>query len=335
MNERVLVAASPHAACSMIAASPFSTALAAAEAEVRGLVVGHLGDIFHSRMLRILLLYLCGTLSVGQPDFFDNLRLNATEVASDYPHSAVYQVNTTDGRTVRLADLQVFLPFSINGLLRPGVVNDVLAAALAIQQTPCPDFGITMEVTNTRFSPIETTRAFTELLRRPISLQQPPPAAVVGAFRSAVTSPLAVLTGINRLPQVSWASTSSDFSDKEQYPYFGRTVSDTVGEAEVAVQFFQSMGATHVAIAFIAVRTTIGGSRVPDGRSHICTNHTGLVRDGVAESLSGCCLESGDRNLLDRVSLQCRSRYCTGGSTTAQGHAVSSPLRYILRVAVG
>ena len=79
----------------------------------------------------------------------------------------------------------------------------------------------------------------------------PPIAAVVGGWRSAVNAPLAILSGVASTPQVSWGSTALDFEDKEQYPFFGRTITTTYGEAKAALRFFQTIGSTHVAILYI------------------------------------------------------------------------------------
>ncbi len=54
-------------------------------------------------------------------------------------------------------------------------------------------------------------------------------------YRSVVTSPLAILTGVNDVPHFSYASTSLNLDVKEQYPISGRTVTSSVGEAAVVL----------------------------------------------------------------------------------------------------
>jgi len=203
------------------------------------------------------------------PDYYDNLR-NQTGIfdSSDLSRSRIFQVTTSDAKTYRLAEVKTFLPFSDGIHLRPGVFDDSFAALLAmhhfnnIGSSPIlndEDFQncnvrMTMELLDTQFSPIETTRTFTGILQKSSStIQDPPVAAVVGAYRSAVTSPLAILTGVNDIPQVSYASTAVDFDVKEQFPMFGRTITSSVGEAAAALQYFQKMGSTHVAILFVTV----------------------------------------------------------------------------------
>lgn len=166
-----------------------------------------------------------------------------------------------------LADIKAFLHFTYDGLSTfQGTENDAFAVLLAayhfnnVDSSPvltpdivsqCPDLKLTVELLDSEFSPIETTRTFTSVLQRQYTLQAPPPAAVVGAFRSSVTLPLAILSGVNDIPQVSHGATSIEFDDKDQYPLFGRTVTSSIGEAKVAVEFFKSIKSTHVAILFV------------------------------------------------------------------------------------
>ena len=46
---------------------------------------------------------------------------------------------------------------------------------------------------------------------------------IVGAARSAVSTPVAQLGAVDRMPQLSYWSSSPRLSDKAVYPYFGRT----------------------------------------------------------------------------------------------------------------
>ena len=210
---------------------------------------------------------------VKAPDYYDKLR-NQTGVSvnSDLSRSSIFQVTTSDSVTYRLAEVKTFLPFSNGTHLRPGVFDDAFTALLAMYHfnnagtSPLlshEDFQncnvrMTMELLDTQFSPIETTRTFTGILQRPNpTLEEPPVAAVVGAYRSAVTSPLAILTGVNNIPQVSYASTAVDFNVKEQFPIFGRTVTSSVGEATAALRYFQQMGSTHVAVLFVTVSSLL------------------------------------------------------------------------------
>eukprot|EP00544_Gedaniella_sp_CCMP2646_P004871 CAMPEP_0202485260 /NCGR_PEP_ID=MMETSP1361-20130828/4139_1 /ASSEMBLY_ACC=CAM_ASM_000849 /TAXON_ID=210615 /ORGANISM="Staurosira complex sp., Strain CCMP2646" /LENGTH=1067 /DNA_ID=CAMNT_0049114115 /DNA_START=47 /DNA_END=3250 /DNA_ORIENTATION=+ len=200
-------------------------------------------------------------------DYFDRLRTDSSLVQSiqGSNESNVFVVTDTAGDSYRLADISGFLPFSNGRRLRPTVENEAIASLLAIYHFNNPETSpilnaqelegcnvrLTTEFFDTQFSPINSTRRFTDVLLRNHSLDNPLPAAVVGAYRSATTSPLAILTGVNNIPQVSYASTSTDFDVKEQYPYFGRTVPSTLGEARVAVRYFKDLGASHVGILFV------------------------------------------------------------------------------------
>lgn len=240
-------------------------------------------NILVQAFLSLLVLQVVGAQGdASAPDYFDSLRLSPPGVVAKAPEdgSTVYRVAVTsldDNSTVayRLAGLMGFLPFTdVNSGERilPETINDAFAALMAvyhfnnIQKSPilteedvaeCPDLRLTMELLDTEFSPIETTRAFTSVLQRTPSFRVPFPSAVIGAYRSAVTSPLAILTGVNDIPQVSYASTAVDFDVKAQYPLFGRTVTSSIGEAEAAVQYFKSINSTHVAILFVTVSTTV------------------------------------------------------------------------------
>jgi hypothetical protein len=207
-----------------------------------------------------------------RPDYYDKLR-NRTDLTLEESNSTskIYRVTVNsaveNNTTYRLADLKTFVPFSDGKAIRQGFQNDAFTALLAAYHFNNPDLSpiltkdqvegcdvrLTMELLDTQFSPIETTRAFTNVLQRRTDFAVPEAAGVLGAVRSAVTSPLAILTGVNDIPQISAASTAVDFDVTEQYPLFGRTVTSTVGEAEVALKFFQSVKASHVAVIFVTV----------------------------------------------------------------------------------
>lgn len=216
-----------------------------------------------------------------RPDYYDKLRNRTDLTAESNSTSKIYRVTvnsssandnnttTTEQLTYRLADIKTFVPFSDGKATRQGFQNDAFTALLAAyhfnnadlspiltqEQVAGCDVRLTMELLDTQYSPIETTRAFANVLQRRTGFAVPEAAGVVGAFRSAVTSPLAILTGVNDIPQISSASTAVDFDVTEQYPLFGRTVTSTVGEAEVALKFFQSVKASHVAVIFVTVST--------------------------------------------------------------------------------
>mmetsp|Transcript_9932 Transcript_9932/g.14517 ORF Transcript_9932/g.14517 Transcript_9932/m.14517 type:complete len:366 (+) Transcript_9932:202-1299(+) len=66
------------------------------------------------------------------------------------------------------------------------------------------------------------------------------PGAVFGAWRSAVSIPLAVLTGTRDIPQFSPLSTSTELDDTAQYPLFSRVIPSDAGTARAAVAYFRN-----------------------------------------------------------------------------------------------
>ncbi|CAE7726509.1 Grm8, partial [Symbiodinium sp. CCMP2456] len=51
-----------------------------------------------------------------------------------------------------------------------------------------------------------------------------PVVGLVGARASSVSGPIATLAAVQKVPQISMASTSPSLSNKEAYPFFLRTV---------------------------------------------------------------------------------------------------------------
>jgi hypothetical protein len=176
-----------------------------------------------SQVVSMLILMVTGicqsdSSSVYEYKFFDDLRLrNPSELVLSN-HNSVYHVtvttsnittipvqNTTD--TFRLVEIKTFLPLSTSGVyFRPGAPDEAFTALLAMQHWnqnqqmlsvsagqeeitdsdsdgPC-NVRMTMELFDTQLSPFVATRTFTSLLQKEsVSFQDPPVAAVVGAYR--------------------------------------------------------------------------------------------------------------------------------------------------------
>ena len=223
-------------------------------------------------------------LSPKAPDYYDWLRTQVTDdnvvavEGSNLFEIVVDDPNTNNNSTnLLLGDLTTFIAFSDGNLTRAGIHNDAAVALLAahhfnnLDESPIVtredifegtdldvmkdcNVRLTLDILDTQYSPIESTRIFTQTLQRNHTIETPLPAAVVGAYRSATTSPLAILTGVNDIPQVSYASTSTDFDVKEQFPRFGRTISSSTGEARSVLDLFINLGADHVGVLFVTVR---------------------------------------------------------------------------------
>jgi hypothetical protein len=71
----------------------------------------------------------------------------------------------------------------------------------------------------------------------------PPLCAFVGPTTSSLSKSTAIVLGLRGFPQMSQASTSTDLSQKAEYPLFGRTISDDSFMAEAFVLFLhKTMG---------------------------------------------------------------------------------------------
>ncbi|CAB9525328.1 Receptor-type guanylate cyclase gcy [Seminavis robusta] len=101
--------------------------------------------------------------------------------------------------------------------------------------------------------------------------QTQPPCAFLGAYRSAVSMPMAIATGLFQVPQVSAASTSASLDDASQYPLFGRTIPSDTGNAIPTIIYMHTvLGLQHVAI--INVNDAFGNAYV-EGMRHAAAIH--------------------------------------------------------------
>jgi hypothetical protein len=209
------------------------------------------------------------------PDYFDRLHLQTTGRFSDSrPESNVALVTDAKNNTYRMAHLTTILPFSSNNRVRSRVFNDAAAVLLAIhhfnhkETSPIlHDFALqgcnvrlTTKLFDSQMNPIVGTSIIMEQVLRNGERKyndNPPPAAIIGAYRSAVTLPMAIISGANEVPQISAMSTSTELEDAEQYPYFSRTCPSTEGEGKVVVDYLEFIGTQfnkeirHVGILFV------------------------------------------------------------------------------------
>jgi len=76
---------------------------------------------------------------------------------------------------------------------------------------------------------------------------------VVGAAYSSVSIPMAVISGINSVPQLSHASTSTELDDHKNYPFFSRLVPSDAGVADAMVKYFaESIKMSHICIVYVS-----------------------------------------------------------------------------------
>jgi len=78
-----------------------------------------------------------------------------------------------------------------------------------------------------------------------------PPGALVGAYRSSVSVPLAILGGAYEIPMVSPLSTSSELDDKNVYKYFGRLIPSDAGTARGVVDYLKGLEVGHLGILYV------------------------------------------------------------------------------------
>lgn len=131
-----------------------------------------------------------------------------------------------------------------------------------LQSQHCPDLRLTMEIFDTESSPVQATKIFTALLQQAslnataaagVSVNEPLAAGIVGATYSSVTNPLATLSSVNLVPQVSSRTSSNQFDVKALYPLFGRTAPSDVADAEAGAAFFHQVAkSTNVVILHVA-----------------------------------------------------------------------------------
>jgi hypothetical protein len=202
--------------------------------------------------------------------FYDELRVSPANVLAATSSSSHVVRTTVNGTTYRLCHLASMLPSTYDGknlqadfgliteaagmlaMIDFNIRSDAIVPDLLARIKDC-DVRLTMEFQDTQFSPIEASRILTQdILRRSHSLETPQPISMVGATRSAVTGPLAVLGGIHELPIVSYGSTSSQLDQVDAYPYFGRSVPTNAGDAVATVSYLRKvLGVTHCGCIFV------------------------------------------------------------------------------------
>jgi hypothetical protein len=214
-------------------------------------------------------------------------------IVSTDENSTIYQVSLNSGNetievvTYRLVELKSFIAYTKDGSYIDGAQNEAFAVLLAmyhfnnmvpLQNHPllgeqlfnrmnnddstsndtallstC-NVKLTIELIDSTCSPTIATQTIASVLERTTSISVPPPTAVVSSSPTTVTLPLAILTGINHIPFLSATATSTGFDDKEQFPMFGRTVTNADGIAAMSLKFFQTaILSSHVAILFVTV----------------------------------------------------------------------------------
>lgn len=106
-----------------------------------------------------------------------------------------------------------------------------------------------VEFADTAYSASQALDVVTNQMQRGPNDGRPRPCAFIGAFRSSISMPMSILTGLRGYVQVSSSSTSESLEDRDQFPLFGRTVPSDYGTAILIIRYYQEvLGANHLAI---------------------------------------------------------------------------------------
>eukprot|EP00957_Ditylum_brightwellii_P080479 6121425-Ditylum_brightwellii.AAC.1 len=212
-------------------------------------------------------------------DFFDQLFNSNTEsIKRPLSNQTILQYESSTGPiTFTLCHLSAFL----NNLEVPTTdgIRQAASALMALhdfntghgsivpQMRQCNvdnriHLRFTMELVDTLREPLTASAELVRILRRKSSpsIQQPAqgnvvqayPSGIIGAVRSAVTSPLSQIGSVRDLVTVSHASTSKELQSTQEYPFFGRTIPATNADAVAVVSYFREvLNATHLGILHV------------------------------------------------------------------------------------
>ena len=238
-----------------------------------------------------------------------------------------YDIGTTTDdegtkETIRLrhAHITSFLPYTFRDRIRTGVSDDSFALLLAIHQfnnkqitnvissnddvmTSVYDscnIRLTTTIYDSKLSPTETTRLLSDVLSDKIieEYQEQPrfplPVAVIGPYESQSTTPAAIISGVNEIIHLSHHASSMEFNNKNQFPIFGRTVPSSFEDAQITIQYLQTLNVDHVGIIYVnddsgvsfhkAFRDVAAFSepRIRTRSFPISTNYITFIRDDIS-----------------------------------------------------
>jgi hypothetical protein len=175
-----------------------------------------------------------------------------------HPDSAVIRLN----QSTRVAHIPIIMPISYeleNGTLKVEPwelftsIGSFLAfkhfndrSAAVLPRLPeilkgC-DLQLTTSFYDSRFSPLEASRAFIEIIEGANhSLSRPDPMAITGCAYSSVTKTAGVLTGVYGVPLISPTASSPQLDRQSIYQMFARVIPTDESEAVIIVQYFRSL----------------------------------------------------------------------------------------------
>jgi serine/threonine protein kinase len=195
---------------------------------------------------------------------YDGLRLNATNVTRD-KGSNIDRFSLPNGEEIALCHLSGILPFTWGDFVPQGAAfEDVASVALAIHHLNVGDGSIVPQVSGlnnrckvrftTEFADTEyqggvaLKHVVAQTSRLPGTSERIP-CAFMGAYRSSVSIPTSIVTGVLGYPQVSSGSTSADLDDVSQYPLFARTLPSDAGTTVPIILYIRNvLQVSHLAV---------------------------------------------------------------------------------------
>ena len=185
---------------------------------------------------------------------YDNLRSESKDVTRE-EGSNIDRFTGPDGEEIALCHLSSLLPFSTGNFV-PGksAFEDVASTTLAIQHLNSGDGSLvpeveglnerckvrfTAEYADTAYEGGISLKHLVDQTNREPGSPERIPCAFLGAYRSSVSIPTSIVTGLLGYPQISPASTSADLDDTSQYPLFGRTVPSDSGNAIPIIKYLR------------------------------------------------------------------------------------------------
>ena len=221
---------------------------------------------------------------------FDQVRADAPTNGSGVrrPDGSNLDILTHQGKETAICQVQGILPFTDGKDLIPrrSAFEDTVSMALALHHLNTGDGSVvpqlegihercpirfTMKMADTQFSEGVALQHVVDSIQSDITKGETKPCAFLGAYRSAVSIPTSLVTGLFDYPQISGASTSADLDDGSQFPLFGRTVPSDDGTAVPIILYLREvLNVRHLAV--INVNDAYGNAYV-EGLRHAVTKY--------------------------------------------------------------
>ena len=127
--------------------------------------------------------------------------------------------------------------------------NGSIIPEIAQMPQKCPQLKLSTEILDSQLDERKAIDHVIGVLERdPVTTSQPIPCSFIGAYRSAVSMPTSIITGLQGYPQFAALSTSSALDDPDQFPLAGRLNPSDDGTAVAAILYLQSLQVDHLAV---------------------------------------------------------------------------------------